>query len=143
MSAFHRFADFSRTARQGREVPEADSGARALLIRPAWLPRISARTFFAKSRRNRPGMTLMQSADEMVPASVTWRVTAWANVSRTGAANRPHCHPAAFWSGVYWVADGGVADNPAVGGLFEIADPRGVLPLMHAPHLRVAIKDCH
>ncbi|HEX9464776.1 MAG TPA: TIGR02466 family protein [Alphaproteobacteria bacterium] len=88
------------------------------------------------------GMTLMQSADEMVPASVTWRVTAWANVSRTGAANRPHCHPAAFWSGVYWVADGGVADNPAVGGLFEIADPRGVLPLMHAPHLRVAIKDC-
>jgi uncharacterized protein (TIGR02466 family) len=87
-------------------------------------------------------MTLMQSGDQMVPAAVTWRVTAWANVGRAGSANRAHCHPAAFWSGVYWVTDGGVGDNPDVGGLFEIADPRGVLPLMHAPHLRVAITDC-
>lgn len=87
-------------------------------------------------------MTLMETADELVPAAVTWRITAWANVSRKGDSHRPHCHPAAFWSGVYWVDDGGADADPAAGGLFEIADPRGVVPLMHAPNLRIAVKDC-
>jgi uncharacterized protein (TIGR02466 family) len=87
-------------------------------------------------------MTLMETADEVVPARVTWRITAWANINRKGNSNRPHCHPAAYWSGVYWVDDGGVAEDSSVGGSFEIADPRGVAPLMHAPHLRFAVKDC-
>jgi uncharacterized protein (TIGR02466 family) len=56
-------------------------------------------------------------------------------------SSRAHCHPAAFWSGVYWVDDGGAADG-RLGGQFEISDPRGVAPLMHAPYLRFAFKDC-
>jgi uncharacterized protein (TIGR02466 family) len=87
-------------------------------------------------------MTLMEKGDELVPAQITWRITAWANVSRRGDSHRPHCHPAAFWSGVYWVDDGGVDADSAVGGMFEVADPRGVVPLMHAPQLRFAAKDC-
>lgn len=87
-------------------------------------------------------MTLMEKGDDLVPAQVTWRVTAWANVSRKGDSHRPHCHPAAFWSGVYWVDDGGADADPGAGGMFEVADPRGVVPLMHAPHLRFAVKDC-
>lgn len=87
-------------------------------------------------------MTLMELGDELVKAQVTWRVAAWANVSIGGHGNRPHGHPGAFWSGIYWVDDGGVGADPAVGGVLEFADPRSVMPAMHAPHLRVAVKDC-
>ncbi|WP_158743083.1 TIGR02466 family protein [Acidisphaera sp. L21] len=87
-------------------------------------------------------MTLIEMGDELLPADITWRLSAWANVSIAGEGNRPHGHPGAFWSGIYWVDDGGVAENPAAGGLLELADPRGVMPEMHAPHLRFAVKDC-
>lgn len=86
-------------------------------------------------------LTMMEVGDKRVPAKVTWRVASWANIIRKGHSNRPHCHPAAFWSGTYWVDDGGAADGKS-GGLFEISDPRGVAPLMHAPYLRFALKDC-
>ncbi len=87
-------------------------------------------------------MTLMEVDDELVTAEVDWRVTAWANVSRAGHANRAHAHAGAFWSGIYWVDDGGAAYDPALGGLLEFADPRGVAPEMYAPQLRCAVKDC-
>jgi uncharacterized protein (TIGR02466 family) len=87
-------------------------------------------------------MTLMELGDELVQAEVAWRVTAWANVSRAGDANRPHGHAGAFWSGIYWVDDGGVAADPSIGGLLELADPRGIVADMVAPNLRFAVKDC-
>lgn len=69
---------------------------------------------------------------------VLWRVTAWANVNGPGDANICHYHPGSFWSGTYYVADGGAASDPALGGEFEMLDPRGPAPSMFAPTLAVA-----
>ncbi len=87
-------------------------------------------------------MTLMDGPDGLVRAEIAWRVTAWANVNRAGDSNKPHGHPGAFWSGVYWVDDGGADADEALGGLLEFTDPRGILPVMTAPHLFYAVADC-
>jgi uncharacterized protein (TIGR02466 family) len=62
----------------------------------------------------------------------------WANINRSGDANEFHSHPGAYWSGVYYVDDWGIADDPSLGGELEFMDPRGSVPLMNAPHLRMA-----
>ena len=72
------------------------------------------------------------------PVAVTWRLNCWANVNRSGQGNEFHTHPGAFWSGSYYVDDGGVAANPQLGGEFEAQDPRGVAPAMYAPNLTFA-----
>ncbi|MEM8792293.1 MAG: TIGR02466 family protein [Pseudomonadota bacterium] len=66
---------------------------------------------------------------------VKWRMNAWANVNRAGQGNEFHTHPGAYWSATYYVRDGGAAEDPALGGEFEIADPRGIGPAMLAPEL--------
>ncbi len=87
-------------------------------------------------------MTATERHGRLVPARVGWRIAAWANVNRAGDGNRPHGHAGAYWSGVYWVDDGDADTDPAAGGLLELADPRGILPTMVAPHLRCAIEAC-
>ncbi len=42
-----------------------------------------------------------------------------------GHGNEFHSHPGSFWSGVYYVDDGGIAADPALGGELEFMDPRG------------------
>ncbi len=69
------------------------------------------------------------------PAVIAWRLNAWVNVNRSGHGNEFHAHPGSFWSGTYYVDDGGVGADPALGGEFEIQDPRGVAPAMYAPLL--------
>lgn len=71
--------------------------------------------------------------------AVTWRANMWANVNRSGHANEFHSHPGAFWSGVYYVDDGGIAGDASLGGELEFMDPRGPLPAMAAPHLGYAM----
>jgi uncharacterized protein (TIGR02466 family) len=66
---------------------------------------------------------------------LSWRINCWANVNRSGHGNQFHTHPGGLWSASYYVDDGGIADNPALGGEFEIQDPRGVAPVMYAPQL--------
>ncbi len=70
-----------------------------------------------------------------------WNVEAWANVNAGGDSNSCHYHPGSFWSGSYYVADGGCADDPSLGGEFEIFDPRGPAPMMHAPLLKYGGED--
>ena len=70
---------------------------------------------------------------------VTWRANMWANINRSGHGNEAHSHPGAFWSGVYYVDDGGIDADPSLGGELEFMDPRGAGPVMYAPHLRVAM----
>lgn len=70
-----------------------------------------------------------------------WTVEAWANVNGPGDSNATHYHPGAFWSGSYYVNDGGCADNPTLGGEFEMLDPRGPAPMMHAPTLKFSGED--
>jgi uncharacterized protein (TIGR02466 family) len=71
--------------------------------------------------------------------SPKWRMNAWANVNRHGQGNEFHTHPGAFWSATYYVRDGGVADDPSLGGEFEIQDPRGIAPAMLAPLIAFAV----
>ena len=73
------------------------------------------------------------------PVRVAWKTNAWANVNRRGHGNEFHTHPGAYWSGTYYVDDGGIAADHALGGAFEIQDPRGVAPAMYAPLLGFAV----
>lgn len=73
------------------------------------------------------------------PVRVVWKTNAWANVNRRSHGNEFHTHPGAYWSGTYYVDDGGIGDDPALGGEFEMQDPRGVAPAMYAPLLGFAV----
>lgn len=72
---------------------------------------------------------------------VEWVINCWANVNRGGHGNEFHTHPGAFWSGSYYVDDGGIGADPGLGGEFEVQDPRGVAPAMYAPNLTFAGRD--
>jgi hypothetical protein len=71
--------------------------------------------------------------------AVTWIGNMWANVNRSGHGNEYHSHPGSYWSGVYYVDDGGSAADPSLGGELEFMDPRGPAPAMYAPHLAFAL----
>jgi uncharacterized protein (TIGR02466 family) len=74
------------------------------------------------------------------PVRIEWQTNAWANINRKGHGNEFHTHPGAFWSGTYYVDDGGIGDDPSLGGEFEMQDPRGVAPAMYAPLLAFAVQ---
>jgi len=67
--------------------------------------------------------------------TIAWKANIWANVNRAGHGNEFHFHPGSFWSGVYYVEDGGIGADPSLGGELEFMDPRGATPAMYAPHL--------
>ena len=65
-----------------------------------------------------------------------WKITAAATIRQKGEYQERAARPGAFWAGVYYVDDGyQKSDDEALGGECELADPRGVLPAMIAPHL--------
>jgi uncharacterized protein (TIGR02466 family) len=70
---------------------------------------------------------------------IAWTTNAWANVNRRNHGNEFHTHPGAYWSGTYYVDDGGIGADPTLGGEFEMQDPRGVAPAMYAPRLGFAV----
>lgn len=51
-------------------------------------------------------------------------IDAWANVMRRGHYHSPHCHPNAFWSGVYYVTGNPQVDGQPSSGKLELFDPR-------------------
>jgi len=73
------------------------------------------------------------------PVTIPWKTNCWANINRSGHGNEFHAHPGSFWSGTYYVDDGGITKNPALGGELEFLDPRGIGPAMYAPNLAFAI----
>jgi uncharacterized protein (TIGR02466 family) len=75
------------------------------------------------------------------PVQPKWNVMAWANVNGSGDGNVCHYHAGAFWSGSYYVDDGGCATDHSLGGEFEIFDPRGPGPGMYAPSLKFTGED--
>jgi uncharacterized protein (TIGR02466 family) len=81
----------------------------------------------------------MTTDREGKPVAITWKANIWANVNRTGHGNEFHSHPGSFWSGVYYVDDGGIAADPSLGGELEFMDPRGPGPAMYAPQLAFAM----
>lgn len=73
------------------------------------------------------------------PVSPVWKSNMWANINRSGHGNEFHCHPGSFWSGVYYVDDGGIAADPSLGGELEFMDPRAPGVAMYAPELAFAL----
>ncbi len=73
------------------------------------------------------------------PVPITWKSNMWANINRSGHGNEFHCHPGSFWSGVYYVDDGGIASDPSLGGELEFMDPRAPGVAMYAPQLAFAL----
>ena len=69
------------------------------------------------------------------PVSIAWKANMWANINRSGHGNEFHSHPGSFWSAVYYVDDGGIDGDAALGGELEFMDPRGPGPAMYAPQL--------
>lgn len=63
-----------------------------------------------------------------------WTIEMWANVNRPGDANQLHCHPAAYWSGVFYVDPGGAEDESG-GGELVLEDPRYPMAYMTVPDL--------
>jgi len=79
---------------------------------------------------------------ELSPDRIAWKINAWANINRAGDANDLHFHPGAYWSAVFYVDDGGINGEETLGGALEFLDPRGALPLMHAPTVKMTISQC-
>lgn len=95
---------------------------------------------FARLMERAKAIATQLTADrEGRPVTVDWSYNAWANINRSGHGNESHTHPGAYWSGVYYVDDGGVGSDPSLGGEFEAHDPRGVAPAMYAPQLAFAM----
>ena len=67
---------------------------------------------------------------------IAWKTNAWANVNRRNHGNEFHTHPGAYWSGTYYVDDGGIGDDHALGGEFEMQDPARRRP----GHVRAAAR---
>ncbi|PLR30562.1 TIGR02466 family protein [Chimaeribacter arupi] len=107
-------------------------------------PGMGARALTAFARALAYELTAVQHPEQgLVLPEFDWKINAWANVNRAGNANALHAHPGAFWSGVYWVDDGHSGEEEtATGGELEFHDPRGVLPSMYNPELRMRIADC-
>lgn len=96
---------------------------------------------FAESLANQ--LTAVHSAEHgLIEPSFEWKHNAWVNVNLPGDYNDLHGHPGAYWSGVYWVDDGGRQADPAVGGDLEFPDPRGMVPSVYNPDLRMRIEGC-
>ena len=85
---------------------------------------------FAKNAANR--VTCNRSGQAL---SISWKTNMWANVNRAGHGNEFHSHPGSFWSGVYYVDDGGIGADTSLGGELEFMDPRGPGVTMYAPQL--------
>jgi len=79
---------------------------------------------------------------EITRTALSWNVAGWANVNRSGHANDLHYHPGSFWSAVFYVDDGGIPADGSKGGAIEFLDPRGAMPLMYAPKVKIAIAYC-
>lgn len=92
----------------------------------------AAKTLLAFSRQFADKLTVDRQGK---PAPQNWRMNAWANVNRQNHGNEFHTHPGCVWSAVYYVDDGGAAEDPSLGGQLEIQDPRGVAPAMYRPDL--------
>lgn len=78
----------------------------------------------------------------LIAADLDWAFNAWANVNRSGQSNVGHAHPGSYWSAVYWVDDGQDQANDGSGGEIEFLDPRGSMPIMLAPAVKMRIEGC-
>lgn len=76
-------------------------------------------------------MTMFTTGAETVRGEIdAW---GWANVSWTGSYNKPHIHPDAMWSGVYYVDAGSSPEEQPDSGMLEFLDPRAGIDVLKIP----------
>lgn len=78
----------------------------------------------------------------LVNANLQWTLSAWANINHKGHSNSLHGHPGSYWSGVYWVDDGNADTANLAGGELVFHDPRGLMPTLLNPAVRMKIEGC-
>lgn len=94
-------------------------------------------TLFRVLRELADGVTATRSGGRV---TLDWKITASAVVRQKGDHAELAARPGPLWSGLYFVDDGyAKSDDEALGGECELADPRGALPAMVAPHLSFRI----
>lgn len=92
-----------------------------------------AETLFRMIREVADGMTATRTGGRV---DMAWKVAATAQRIMPGESAPAAARPTAVWSGVYLADDGyQKSDDESMGGEYELADPRGVLPAMVAPDL--------
>lgn len=74
---------------------------------------------------------LPESQARTAPPRGAFRVSAWANVARSGNYHRMHNHPGNAWSGVYYVSAAESTDSLA--GVLEFYDPRPFTEMVETP----------
>lgn len=84
-------------------------------------------------------ITLVWDASGLAQPALDWKISAWANVNRRGNGNASHVHPGAYWSGCFYVDDGGINGEDEQGGALTFNDPRGPLPIMAAPTVKIGL----
>lgn len=76
----------------------------------------------------------MTAARSGARVALNWQIAAQAEICEKGSYREIAARPGAFWSGIYYVDDGyHKSDDEALGGEYQLADPRGALPAMFAP----------
>jgi hypothetical protein len=97
---------------------------------PSWAGE-SLQTLFRVVRDMADGLTATRSGGRVTQ---DWKVQACACLRVKGEYCESTARPGAVWSGLYYVDDGyAKSDDAALGGEWELADPRGPLPAMVAP----------
>ncbi len=85
-------------------------------------------------------MTQVRPAENVsLSQEIPWSLSARAVVNPDGEASLLHAHPNCFWSGVYYVDDGGATNDSAVAGELELLDPRGPAPVMYSSAVRMNV----
>jgi hypothetical protein len=92
-----------------------------------------AETLFRVLRELANNLTSTRSGGRL---TLDWKISANADVRQSGEYQELAARRGAFWSGIYYVDDGyAKSDDEKLGGECELADPRGAIPAMVAPHL--------
>ena len=96
-----------------------------------------AQTLFRMIRELADSLTATRAGGRV---NLEWKIAAAAAVRQKSDYLDMAPRPGAYWAGVYFIDDGyGKADEAELGGECELADPRGALPAMTAPHLSFRI----
>jgi uncharacterized protein (TIGR02466 family) len=77
-------------------------------------------------------LTRKVHADPRSRPRTVFRIEGWANILRTGQYHGVHCHPNAFWSGVYYVAGNRAPPGERLAGRLELIDPRPAAAMVHS-----------
>ena len=109
---------------------DRDSGWHSAADFESWSG-VQGQTLFRMLRDLADSLTVARSGAR---APIEWAITAAAAIREKGHYREISARPGTYWSGVYYVDDGyHKSDDESLGGEYELADPRGVLPNMIAP----------